>query len=347
MSGAIDLSLIGTSDFPAFVPGASKFADKSKLWLRIVRGVELPMEDWLRKAARSGQLDERATARMLLEEFFGVPAAESDARLLKIEQRKDVPGRPWQRYHGGDFEGSLDGQTLLIECKSRSRWGLEKGDWGADGSDQVDAAVFAQVQGQLEAIRHDRDNWVGSDLPDLDVVHVAVRVDGRDIRHFCVERDEEVGGLLVEAAERFWLDHVVPEVPPPVDGSEGADRELEVRFAKYSQEIREPNATELGLLRQLRAVHKTIAEIEAELEDFKKSQRVLEQHLKGLIGNDLGLEIPDDVRAVWRDVKGRLKWRGLIDELAGRLGLTKAQLTELEDAHRGATRRALAVQFKD
>jgi predicted phage-related endonuclease len=283
---------------------------------------------------------------MLLEEHFGVAPEVSADRLTKIGQRIPGGARPWQRYHAGDFEALLEdpARTIVIECKSRVKYGLTS--WGADGTDDVAADVFAQVQGQMEAVRADRDHWVGSSLPDLNVTHVAVRVDGRDIRHFLIERDEEIGAMLVERAERFWRDHVLTETPPPPDGSEGADRELSDRFRAYTERMRAPVPVEVDLLKRIRSVQLTIDEIRAELAPFEAEELQLRQQLQQQIGHDLGVEIPGDCKATWKHSQGRLDREALVKELAARLGLSSAQRKEAEDRHRADPRRKLSVIFE-
>lgn len=328
-----DPNLIGTSDYPAFVAGASKYKSPHDVWLRMVRGVKEKFA-WP-DALRLGQLNERSTARLYLERFEDVPEDHSDRMLDKVEERRQPPGRPWQRYHAADFYCGLDNGGLLIECKNRSRWVVDN--WGEDGTDEVGLDVYAQVQGQLEAIHHDRDTWTQTHIPDLEEVTVAVAVDGFRLRYFRIKRDREAGEMLVDAAVRFYTDHVLTKKPPALDGTEGADRYLQAEFEPRTQRVRGPTASELEVIRDYRELRDQLAV----LEDRKD---LLEQKLKAAIGDDLGLE-GSDFRIRWNPTRGRVKSTEILKELYRRVGLSAAKRTMLENQHRGESTRRFEAKF--
>lgn len=324
----IDLSRIGTSDFPAFVQGSSKTVSKHSLYNRIVLGID-PKPP---VAARFGQLHERSTARLWLERLHGVPEADSDSLLSKVPQRVGVPGHEWLRYHAADFLALLPNDaTTLIECKNRSRWAMDG--FGEDGSDEVPLDIYCQLQGQLQAL------MVDSGSAPRDYIDVAVAVDATQFRHFVVPRDQEVGEALFAEAEKFWVDHIQKRVPPPMDGSSAADLGLAHRYPTVSEEIRGPTTAELDLVCDLRELKSKKRELDATI-------KKLEQELGESIGTMRGLE-GEDFKIKWSERKGRVKTKDLIDEVAQRLGLRSAQRQALEDKHRGKPYRVLDVRFSD
>lgn len=60
--------------------------------------------------------------------------------------------------------------------------------------------------------------------------HVAVVLGGEEFKVFQLQHSEKLERVLLDEAERFWLEHVVPGVPPAVDDTESARNMLEVLF---------------------------------------------------------------------------------------------------------------------
>lgn len=89
-------------------------------------------------------------------------------------------------------------------------------DFGEAGTDEVPERYLAQVQFQMEVC----------DLPKATLVAL---VNG-DYREYPVARDRELGGMLLDAAQKFWTDHVETKTPPPVDGSEAYAGYIRRRF---------------------------------------------------------------------------------------------------------------------
>jgi len=54
----------------------------------------------------------------------------------------------------------------------------------------------------------------------------AALLGGTDFRIYRIARDREMAGMLIDIGAKFWRDHVIARVPPPIDGTEGAKRLL-------------------------------------------------------------------------------------------------------------------------
>ena len=58
---------------------------------------------------------------------------------------------------------------------------------------------------------------------------------GTEIKTFPITYDEEIGGALLEIAERFWMDHVLKRAAPEIDGSDGAERYIKARWPRHER----------------------------------------------------------------------------------------------------------------
>jgi predicted phage-related endonuclease len=114
---------------------------------------------------------------------------------------------------------------------------------------------------------------------------IAAFFGGHELRIYRVVRDPETIGMMREAAEKFWRDHVVLNVPPPLEYSAGAERWLKKRF---------PNSS--GILREIEspdeyAVVTAYAEAKAAFDAAEAQKKNWALRLKALIGDADGLSI--------------------------------------------------------
>lgn len=92
-----------------------------------------------------------------------------------------------------------DPEALLeIKCPRRSTG------WGEPGTDEVPDHILLQGHWQMGVIG----------LPRV----IFAPLIGGELPFYPVDRDPDLNGQLVEAAERFWRDHVVPKKPPQASG---------------------------------------------------------------------------------------------------------------------------------
>jgi len=98
--------------------------------------------------------------------------------------------------------------------------GLRQSDkWGPSGTDQVPEEYAVQVAIEMAVL--------GVNETDL-----AALIGGQDDREYHLKRDLELEGQLIEICERFWVDHILTQTPPPVDGSENYSNYLKRRFPR-------------------------------------------------------------------------------------------------------------------
>lgn len=169
----------------------------------------------------------------------------------------------------------LGGDVLrLLSIKCPRRAGDE---WGEHGGSTV--PVYAVLQLQWE-------DYVGCALgkqldPQSDL---AALVEG-DLRVYHVRRDTELQGWLVTKVRAWWAEHVVPQEPPPVDGSPGASLWLRRRFPRNNRSMVQASLEDDGLLLDLR-------EQERALEKVEKAYALARQRVELRIGEAEGITSP-------------------------------------------------------
>lgn len=170
-------------------------------------------------------------------------------------------------------------------------------EWGE--GDEAPARYVCQVAQQMA-------------VTGADVGYLAAFL-GEDLRVYRFDRDPELERELVQACETFWVKHIVPREPPPVDGRRGGEAWLAQRFPEAARAtmLRADGETE-GLMLRLRDVRAAQSAAEAERD-------LLEQRLKAVIGDATGLESPAAGRVTWKGVKGRstVDWQAYARALGG------------------------------
>lgn len=180
---------IGGSDAPC-VAGVSSWGTPLDIYLSKVKPINPdhdPDAD-MTEQQRMGHVMEPIIARLYAKEM-GMALRKPPA-IIRHPQLNFM-------FASLDFQRAEDG--IIVECKNkRSREG-----WGESQSDQVPIDINIQVQHQMECA-------------DVEEAHVAVLFSGHEFDFFIVERDYEVGAMLIDIENRFWQ-HVVNRIPPEPD----------------------------------------------------------------------------------------------------------------------------------
>lgn len=139
-----------------------------------------------------------------------------------------------------------------LECKNVAS--PKAYEWGGTGTGNVPIYYIVQVQQCMAVL--DRQDWA-----------VGAIIGGNEFRHYLIQRDEELIGLMLEAQEQFWTDYILPKKMPPANlGPHSAVEYLKKRFP--TQENREtieiekdhPLFQAMDRLRELRNAKKLIEE---------------------------------------------------------------------------------------
>jgi putative phage-type endonuclease len=146
-----------------------------------------------------------------LQSTVGDLYAHREGRRVRADTRQHTRrGLPWMVAHL-DFR-VWGAPREIVEAKTA--WRTDG--WGDDGSDEVPVHYWIQVQHQMAVVG-------------ADVVHVAVLFGHRDFRVYHILRDDDFIDKLTAAEDEFWNGHVVPRVPPEIDGTDAARRFLNRR----------------------------------------------------------------------------------------------------------------------
>lgn len=193
-----DAAKIGGSDL-AVVLGVSPYSTPLALYTRIVAAQEgRNLTDAGNAATRRGKALEKAVLALYAEET----GREVNTTPTALRHQRLTYAR-----------ASLDGVSILkplthvrvVDAKTEGRQ-ARMGEWGEAGTDQVPQQHIFQMV------------WYGGIAEQYGfepVVDVAALLQG-DLSVYHVPVDRELFGLLTEAVERFWVNHVVPRKPPPV-----------------------------------------------------------------------------------------------------------------------------------
>jgi putative phage-type endonuclease len=276
-----DLKLIGGSDVAALV-GLSPYKGPIDIYRRIVEGHQTPDNP----AMRRGRMLERAVLDWYAED-------------TGAQMRPGRTIRNWWKRATLDGEAIRDGIERVVEVKTCN---LQTAQRYGDGSDEVPEEVTAQA------------TWYMGEAG-LPLCDVAALLAGVEMRVYTLQFDARYYDILCDAAAKFYQDHVLKKVPPPLDGSPGASEWLAERFPvnKGSLVQAPPEAQEWA--KRMKAAR-----------DFKKEaeqeERLCRQRLEALIEDADGMTGPD-WRISWKASKGQAvtDWRavslehGVPDEL--------------------------------
>lgn len=155
-----------------------------------------------------------------------------------------------------------------LDCKT---CGLDQADkWGDTGTAEVPDYVALQCAWYMSA--GEQEYW-----------DVALLVAGSDFRIFTIQRDMEIEGMILDAGEKFWADHVVAGVAPEITATDTTTEWLKKRFPKNDGAVRLAGEEEIALLDEYRGAY----------EDYKIAEKLnddLEVKIKFQIGDSDGLK---------------------------------------------------------
>jgi predicted phage-related endonuclease len=174
-----------------------------------------------------------------------------DVELLACNARYADPEYPFLSCEI-DFELRLDGEEINADAKSVDRFARDK--WGAVGTDAMPIEYVAQGMHGLGVTPGRRRRTLFAALRSWD-----------DVDIYWLTRDDETIAAMREKEVSFWLDHVVPKVPP--DPTKFSD--VRALFPKATRPAIEATPEVLAKVERIRALERQQAEGKAEIDMLK------------------------------------------------------------------------------
>lgn len=168
-----------------------------------------PLDVWREKTGRAEPFggNEATDLGTRFEDDVAAIYSIRTGRKVRRDNRELV--HPAADFLRGHVDRRIVGERALVEVKCSSVHG-----WGEPGTDEIPDHVVPQVHTYLELADVERCDvvallWGGYGPPRVEI--------------YPVQRDRELGAMLVEQARRFWHEHVVADVPPePADSAEAS-----------------------------------------------------------------------------------------------------------------------------
>ena len=282
-----------------------------------------PFQAWLRL---TGQMpDQEGNEAMALGNDLEAPIASwySKTKPALLSKGAEIL-HPTKEFVSGtpDFLALEDQRLVEVKTAGLVSPFFKGEEWGEAGTDQIPNNYRLQVQWYMQ-----------QGLTGLPVCDVAALIAGRGRLIFTIPADQELIGMLLTIAERFWVDHVLTGREPALEA-----RDREDFRSWYGRRYPKSDAT-------LRAA--TPQEVEW-LEVYRKyrdardasEERMKELELK-LTGNLNGADGITSERGkfTYKLCKGSTQWK----DVAGALKATP----ELAEKFRGPAYRRLFFSFKD
>lgn len=216
-----------------------------------------------------------------------VIAAEYSTRTgLETARTDRVVRHPQHRWMLGNPDRIIVGASKGVEIKTAGVRSLHR--WG-EGPEECPEEYIVQCAWYMAVC--------GCDEWDL----VAL-LGGQSLRIYTIKRDRELEGLMIEAAERFWIDHVLARVPPPPDGSESFKIYLASKYPRDVRPLRSATAEEEEAGEELKAK-------KSEAEDLDLEITGLENRIKSSMEDAAGIFWPGG-KITWKaDKNGRRAFR--------------------------------------
>jgi putative phage-type endonuclease len=269
---------IGGSDIAAIV-GLNPFRTAHDLWCEktgLVEPPEVPSE-----AAYWGlQFEE-----ILCNEY----ARRENVRLYRPPVAGGIVRSPTESWVMGSPDRLVEDGQVGMDAKMA---GLRQaGRWGEEGTDAVPEEYLLQAQWYLSLIGAQR--W------DLAVLL------GQQFRIYRINPHKDLQQALHDIGARFWFEHVLTKVPPPVDHTEGARRMLDKIYPIQRDEIRPATDEEMALATSYRQQQHAAQEAEIKL-----------ARLRNLLCDRIGLAegiVGPDFKFTWKRIRDsqHTDWEGV------------------------------------
>jgi putative phage-type endonuclease len=234
---------IGGSDIGAIL-GLSRF--------------KTPLEVWMEKTGRETKKTDSLPLRFgsFAEAFVASEYSRATGfDLLHDESIYIHPQHSYMSAHIDRFivQGSTSSPTRILECKTANPF--SSGDWGEIGSDEVPMSYLCQCI------------WYMA-ITGIEKTDLAVLFGNSDFRIYEIARDQELEALVITKASTFWDEHVLKDIPPPVQ----SEADCQTLFSKGDPaKSIEAGQETLELTKRLHTLNSEIETREEEISSIKQT----------------------------------------------------------------------------
>ena len=172
-----------------------------------------PVDIWLSKTIEIEQEDEQSDAAYwgtVLEDVVAKEFAKCTG--LKVRKRNAVLQHDEHDFILANIDREIVGKKIGLECKTASAY--KKEEWK---DNEIPAEYIIQCQHYMAVTGYDA--W-----------YIACLVGGNTFIYKLIERDDEFIEMLMKSEVEFWNSYVVPNIMPPVDGSESSSIALDTLY---------------------------------------------------------------------------------------------------------------------
>lgn len=244
----------GGSDVAALL-GMDPHRGPLHVWLEKTGQAPPAHDARLERAARRGHALEGLVAEFFAEES-GLTVLASPGTLQHVDHPHWI-ANPDRLTLSADDPGRDD--LGVLECKTRTWRSARTEGWNGDEAPDR-PAIQAHWYLNVTGYRH---------------AYVAGLIDD-DLTWWRLERDDELCGLLADAVDRFWHDHVVAGIPPEPDGSHATEELLARLWDAREDATVEVDPVEVMFLTQRRReLKEQIAVLDGKLTETENRMRAL------------------------------------------------------------------------
>ena len=191
--------------------------------------------------------------------------------------------------------------------------------WGEEGTDQIPDQYLCQVHWNLFVTGADK--W-----------YVVVKID-RSLKHYVVERNEEVMALLFKAVSDFHTNHLLAEVFPPPDATK--------KWSDVFQSITpQADKTMIPATTELVAANTAYESAKENIKVHESTKTLASNVMKEAIGNNYGILFPDGTKKIWYETGGgtKIDWEKVASDMAKMYMMDEHALKSICDAHSSTTK---------
>ena len=185
----------------------------------------------------------------LVAQEFAKRTGKKVQRVNRMLRHPDYP------FMTANLDRRVVGEKAILECKTTSTY--NKDAWEGD---DIPAAYICQLQHYLAVTGYEK-------------AYIAVLIGGNNFVWKEVERDDEFIDLMIEREKDFWENHVLANVPPPIDGTPSAAEFISKMFPQ-------DDGSAIMLDSQMNTIIEALNAVKDEEKRLKETKSLYENQIK-------------------------------------------------------------------